>query len=203
MAWSPQAAMKAYLHTLQLSDQNEEETPKSMEFIAASAAGKQAKLMVEITTQGITPYTITLAVAAKHTGGTLICILPHQHHFNKFKTQLKDHHQHLKDVIQFVCGNPYQLVMDYKKIDFIVVDGKLKDRLKLVKMVNLNPSGCIIVEHSLNYRKNVSISLGQILKAKHGVGIVSLAIGEGIEFTKIESSHRYKRYTRFHVTFEN
>ncbi|XP_050216207.1 uncharacterized protein LOC126667277 [Mercurialis annua] len=200
MAWSPQAAMKAYLHTLQLSDRNEEETPKSMEFISASAAGKQAKLMVEITTQGITPYTIALAVAAEQTGGTLICILPHQHHFNKIKTQLKDQHQHLKHVIQFVCGNPFQLVTDYKKIDFLVVDAKLEDRLKLAKMVNLNPSGCIIVEHSLNYSKNVSISFGQILKAKHGVGIVSLAIGEGIEFTKIR---RCKRYTRFHVTFEN
>ena len=55
-----------------------------MEFISALAAGKQAKLMVEVSTEGITPLTIALAVAAKQTGGRFICILVED--LNKCKT---------------------------------------------------------------------------------------------------------------------
>ncbi|XP_021687472.2 uncharacterized protein LOC110669923 [Hevea brasiliensis] len=97
MEWSPQYAMEAYLHTLQLSKRysNEGSTkliePKYMEFVSALATGKQARLMMEITTQGITPLTLSLAVAAKQTGGKLICILPRdQHDFKKCRNHLQD-----------------------------------------------------------------------------------------------------------------
>ncbi|XP_021605623.2 uncharacterized protein LOC110610060 [Manihot esculenta] len=100
MEWSPQFAMKAYLHSLQLSRREDNTSsygstklvePKCMEFISALAAGKQAKLMVEITTQGITPLTISLAVAAKQTGGKLICILPHHHQQQNFINKCRNH----------------------------------------------------------------------------------------------------------------
>ncbi|KAM1030029.1 hypothetical protein ACFX13_034670 [Malus domestica] len=78
MEWCPQAAMEAYLHTLQLycKHHNDQDLmdgnsssgitePKCMEFISALAAGKRARLMLQITSQGVTPLTVSLAVAAK------------------------------------------------------------------------------------------------------------------------------------------
>lgn len=82
--WSPEDAMKAYLHTLHLVQKycNKDDEPrvrvvepKSIELISALAAGKGAKSIVEFTTQGITPLTIALGVAAKQSGGQLICII--------------------------------------------------------------------------------------------------------------------------------
>ncbi|XP_015578715.1 uncharacterized protein LOC8277167 isoform X2 [Ricinus communis] len=214
MEWSPQAAMKAYLHTLDLYQANEKNTsygstdimePKCMEFISALAAGKQAKLMVEVSTEGITPFTIALAAAAKQTGGRLICILAHHQDLKRGKTQLlkdDDNHQDLADVIEFVCGNPFQVAMEYKNIDFLVIDGKLRGHLKLVKSFNVNPRRSVIVGHNLQYSKN-GVSFGQLLNGKGGVGVVTLPIGEGIELTRIEPINKWKSKRRFHVTFEN
>ncbi|XP_021686794.2 uncharacterized protein LOC110669432 [Hevea brasiliensis] len=208
MEWSPQYAMEAYLHTLQLSKRysNEGSTkliePKYMEFVSALAAGKQARLMMEITTQGITPLTLSLAVAAKQTGGKLICILPHdQHDFKKCRNHLQD----LENVIEFVHGNPFQEAMQYKKIDFLVLDGKLEGHLKLLEMVDLNPTGCIIVGHNLQYAE-YGVSFGQVLNGKKGVDqCVTLPIGEEMELTRIESftKRKSKRCKRFYETFEN
>uniref|UniRef100_A0A2C9WGL0 S-adenosyl-L-methionine-dependent methyltransferase n=2 Tax=Manihot esculenta TaxID=3983 RepID=A0A2C9WGL0_MANES len=219
MEWSPQFAMKAYLHSLQLSRREDNTSsygstklvePKCMEFISALAAGKQAKLMVEITTQGITPLTISLAVAAKQTGGKLICILPHHHQQQNFINKCRNHDLHLpdlqdlEDVIEFVPGNPFQVAMQYKKIDFLAVDGKLEGHLKLLEMVDLNPSGCLIVGHNLQYRE-YEVSFGQVLNRKKGIDCVSLPIGEGMELTRIESftKRKCRRFKRFHVIFEN
>ncbi|KAF2290457.1 hypothetical protein GH714_013377 [Hevea brasiliensis] len=190
--------MKTYLHTLQLSKRQSNEgstkliEPKCLEFISAFAAGKQARLMMETTTQGITPLTLSLAVAAKQAGGKLICIIPEhdQQDFNK----CKNHHQDLEDVIEFVPGNPFEVVMQYKKIDFLVLDGKLEGHLKLMEMVDLNPRGCILVGHNLQCREN-GVSFGQVLNEKKGVEFVTLPIGEGMELTRIESfAKRKSRY---------
>ncbi|CAL1363934.1 unnamed protein product [Linum trigynum] len=75
--WSPQDAMKAYLHALQLRKQFASSIiePKSMELVAALAACRRSNLMVEITSSppnGITPLTMALAVAAKQTGGKVV-----------------------------------------------------------------------------------------------------------------------------------
>ncbi|XP_012080180.1 uncharacterized protein LOC105640471 [Jatropha curcas] len=215
MEWSPQNAMKAYLDTLQLcktgsnnenNPSNGSETliePKCMEFISALAAGKKAKLMVEITTEGVTPLTMALAVAAKHTGGKLICFLIHHQDFKKCKNHIQNNHQDLENVIEFVFGNIFQVVMHYKNIDFLVMDGRLEDNFKLIEKINLNPSGSIIVRHNLHYRK-CGVPLGNVLNGRKGVKCVTLPIGDGVELTRIESKNKIsRRHKRFHVTFDN
>ncbi|XP_065880571.1 uncharacterized protein [Euphorbia lathyris] len=208
--WSPQDAMNAYLHTLHLCQSNEYGNttsiePKCMEFISALAAGKRAKIMVEITTEGITPLTIALAVAAKHTGGKLICIIsPHQQNFKTTSSQNLHNLQHLQDVIEFVHGNPLQLVKELKKVDLLVIDGRLEDQIKLIKVVDFNENGCDIVGHNMHYRRNCLISFGEVLSGKKGVEYKTMAIGDGIELTRIGCMSKVtRRYRRFHVTFEN
>ncbi|WCJ34831.1 hypothetical protein M5689_016115 [Euphorbia peplus] len=208
--WSPQDAMNAYLHTLHLCQSNEYENtttiePKCMEFISALAAGNRAKLMVEITT-GVTPLTLALAVAAKQTGGKLVCIIsPHQQNFMKTNSQILHHLQDLQDVIEFIHGNPLQLVKEFKNIDLLVIDGKLEDQIvKLVKMVDFSENGCNIVGYNMHYRNNL-ISFGEVLNGKNGVQYKTMPIGDGIELTRIGcmSKKVTRRSRRFHVTYEN
>ena len=55
--------------------------------------------MVQITSDGITPLTIVLAVAAKQTGGLLICI-GHEDHIEKSKALfMKNSLENVRDQI--------------------------------------------------------------------------------------------------------
>ncbi|MBA0847269.1 hypothetical protein Goshw_015433 [Gossypium schwendimanii] len=72
MEWSAASATKAYLETLQLWKTRE---PRSNEFISALAAGMKSKLIGEVKSS-VSPSTLALATAAKHTGAKFVCILP-------------------------------------------------------------------------------------------------------------------------------
>ncbi|KAJ4829311.1 hypothetical protein Tsubulata_037947 [Turnera subulata] len=220
MEWSPHDAMKAYLQTLELcKEQSKENTshgastsaiePKCPEFVSALAAGKQARLIVEISSEGITPLTIALSVAAKHSGGRLVCIISHQEGQQKKNTTHSPDHD-FEDVIEVVYGNdPEGMIMQYKNIDFAVIDGKLEFHPKFLERISVNPRGSIIVRHNLHCREHGVMSVGDyVCNANKGVECVTLPIGEGMELTRIgpltkRDYTRGPRYKRFHVTFEN
>ncbi|XVE60734.1 hypothetical protein DITRI_Ditri05aG0151400 [Diplodiscus trichospermus] len=230
--WSPQDAMKAYLQTLHLvskvqclnTDDKQPKViePKCMEFISALAAGKGAKSMVQITTEGVTPLTISLGLAAKQTGGQLICIVASEpdEHSHSVKTKMAEYHQDivdLGDVVKLVHAagkSPRDMMMQLqliKNIDFAVIDSKFDDNcLKLMfKKVEANiiPTGSTVIV--LQHRKaaagssSVCSSFAQLVKKRRsGVEAVTLPIGQGIELTKILGS-TIRRHKRFHVTFHN
>jgi hypothetical protein len=59
--------------------------PKCMEFVSALATGKRAGLMVHITSEGIRPLTVSLAMATKQIGGRMIVCITRP---------LSDHHEY-------------------------------------------------------------------------------------------------------------
>lgn len=111
--------------------------------------------MVEVTAEGITPLTIAQA-AAKQTGGRLVClIILHQKckhvSINARQTESDDNssttsHQlirnydhDLEDVVEveYICGNPSEVIEKCTSVDFAVIDCKLEDHLNLYKILNL------------------------------------------------------------------
>ncbi|KAL6311217.1 hypothetical protein AAG906_000443 [Vitis piasezkii] len=183
MKWSPQDAMKAYLHTLQLCKThfNDQDCtlgtrnliqPQCMEFISALAAGNQAKLM--------------------HTKARFICILHQLQDIEDCKAQLSCYN--LEDVVELVHGDPCEVIMGFKNIDFAVIDCKLEDYLRLFKIIDVNPRGSVVVASNLERRRNGT-----------RVEYVTRSLGEGMELTRIRSccKPQKKRYKRFHVTFES
>ncbi|KAL1823493.1 hypothetical protein ACET3Z_010271 [Daucus carota] len=178
-----------------------------MEFVSALAAGRQAKLIVEITTQGITPLTLALAVAATQTGGHLICIVPYH---DKTKTIIPNHlkqHMELEKVARIVIGDPCEVIKQYKNIDFAVIDGKYEDHLRLFKIIDMMQKGSVVVVNSKVCRK----SFGQVVKGKRGSveSVVSFPFGEGMELTRMGSSNscggrscRSGKSRRFYVVEE-
>lgn len=176
-----------------------------MEFISALAAGNQAKLMVQVTSnQGITPLTIALAVAAKHTKSRFVCILHQLHDIEDCKAQLSCYD--LENAVELVHGNPCKVIMEFKNIDFVVIDCKYEDFLRLFEIIDVNPRGSIVVVSNVERRSGAGF--GEVIKGRKGVEYVTRSIGEGMELTRIGFAscckpHK-KRFKRFHVvTFES
>ncbi|KAL4304441.1 hypothetical protein GQ457_10G015710 [Hibiscus cannabinus] len=216
MEWSPQDAMEAYLDTLHhLSNNGDDKAkviePKCMELISAMAAGKGAKRILQMTTQGVTPLTIALAVAAKHTGGQLICIhpsprSPHVDHITKTNLQTAD----LQRVVKLVHAggsSPCEIMkqMRQKKVDFAVIDCRFEEEyLKaMFKRVDgdVIESGSTLIVHNVEERKEGWVwvwVLGQLLR-KGRVEPLTLPIGHGTEMTRV-LGFRFRRRNRFLVT---
>ncbi|RVW33284.1 hypothetical protein CK203_107922 [Vitis vinifera] len=142
MKWSPQDAMKAYLHTLQL----------------------EKKLKFSVWLLKNLYHTIDrnqMGLAAKHTKARFICILRQLQDIEDYKAQLSCYN--LKDVAEFVHGNPCEVIMGFKNIDFAVIDCKFEDYMRLFKIIDMNPRGSIVVVSNLERRRN-GASFGEVIK---------------------------------------
>ena len=171
-----------------------------MEFLSALAAGNQAKVMVQVlSNEGVNPLTIALAVAAKHCGGRFICFLDQQQDIEDRTAQLSCYD--LEDVVEFMHGNPCEVIIQLKNIDFAVIDCKFKDHLRLFQIIDVNPRGSIAVVTNL-VRKGNGDGFGEVVREKRGVECVTLSIGEGMELTRIGVTCNHEN-KRFYVTSEN
>ncbi|KAF8032442.1 hypothetical protein BT93_D1382 [Corymbia citriodora subsp. variegata] len=191
MEWSATSAKGAYLDTIKLCSECRlrPSNPRravtrelgSTEFISALAAGMRAKLMVEVAS-GVSPSTIALAAAARHTGGKLVCIVP-EPVLAESKRVIKD--TGLKDMVEFKTGNPFELLPKYKHIDFSLVDCNSADNADLLKLLDVNPSKSVVVANNLvGERKGLE---GRVKGVPNKVAVRSTKhpIGEGMEITVI------------------
>lgn len=191
--------------------------PGCTEFISALAAGGKSRLLIHVVSSAgdgsSLPLTAALAVAAKQTGGRLICILPQNGDVSCGQySQVRHRHWcggggdlNLNDCVEFVAaGNPCEAVQRYKKIDFAVIDapGDGMDHARLLKSMDVNRKGCVLVAIQNALSRARGVSCGEIV----GGESVILPIGGGVELTKIGFGCKQgmgRRFKRFHVTFEN
>ncbi|KAM0946454.1 putative S-adenosyl-L-methionine-dependent methyltransferase [Dioscorea sansibarensis] len=227
MVWSPLHAMQAYMDTLQLckdhyycnrDDHNSSVVlePKSMEFISALAAGNQAQLMADISSVPISPSTLALAVAAKQTGGLLLCIRPSPQTLQQTKTHLQN--LHLFDVVDLKLGNPCEVLKQYHNIDFVVINndhhhhqGCALSLLLLGLELSMNPNGpsVVVVMNNGGKRSSSSSSLSssscghEVVRGLRGRGIhvesMTLPIGDhGMEVIKINGKGNILHHHHHH-----
>ncbi|KAL3743639.1 hypothetical protein ACJRO7_018844 [Eucalyptus globulus] len=194
MEWSATSAKGAFLDTIKLcsdhrirpSNSWRPVTPElgSTEFISALAAGMKAKLMVEVAS-GVSPSTIALAAAARHTGGKLVCIVP-EPVLAESKRVIKD--TGLKDMVEFKTGNPFELLPKYKNIDFSLVDCNSEHNADLLKLLDVNPSKSVVVANNL-VGKTKGLE-GHVKGVPNEVAVRSTKhpIGEGMEVTVIKKA---------------
>ncbi|XP_015577362.1 uncharacterized protein LOC8263525 [Ricinus communis] len=204
MDWSATSATKAYLDTLKLCGDHKRRCgswmsrePGSNEFISAIAAGMKAKLIVEVT-YGLSPSTVALATAARHSGGRLVCILP-EPVLAEAKKVIKD--SGLKDLVEFRTGDPCQLLPDYENIDFSLVDCKNDEYTRLLKLIDVNPTRSVVVANNLvGGKKGLGgqiISRG-VMKDKDELVVRSTKhpVGKGMEVTMIGKSNAIVKRNR-------
>ncbi|XP_059634369.1 uncharacterized protein LOC132276780 [Cornus florida] len=191
MEWSQKSATIAYLDTLKLCNEQKEQCnssptpePETNEFISALAAGMRSKLIVEVTSE-VSPSTIALAAAARQTGGKLVCILP-EPTVDKSQKVIED--LGLNDVVEFITGDPVELLPNYENIDFSLVDCKTDNYPRLLKLLDVNPRRSVVVANNLmKGRKGLGGHL-EGMENKVEVRSMKHPIGEGMEVTMIGRS---------------
>ncbi|MBA0605138.1 hypothetical protein Godav_017746 [Gossypium davidsonii] len=152
MEWSAASATKAYLETLQL--------PRSNEFISALAAGMKSKLIVEVKSS-VSPSTLALATAAKHTGAKFVCILP-EAALPEVKRESKD-------------------------LGLTNVNG---DYPKLPNTIKVNPKRAVVVATNLSDDKQGLGAHIVGKKNKVTVRSMKHPIGKGMEITTWKNQHK-------------
>lgn len=188
MGWSPQSAANAYMDTLKLckvANQRRYTTagtePHSTEFIAALAAGIEAKLMVEVSSCA-GPSTIALAVAARQTGGRLICILSNSQALLDAMVAMKE--LGLSRNVEFIIGDAEDILPQYADIDFALIDCRKEQYVELFEVLQFNSRRAVVVADNLFDRK-ATAAYGKIIKNRPGASSITLPIGKGIEITKL------------------
>ncbi|CAL9108070.1 unnamed protein product [Musa textilis] len=213
--WSPLDAMKAYMHTLQLCKDyySEEEgaarssklvEPECMEYIAALAAGNQARSMLDIESGGMSPSILALAAAARQTGGRLVCVRHEQAHIEALRRQIES--LDLADVVECKRGEPLESIRQLESVDFAVVDHRLEHCRELVSAIDVNPRGSVVVVSNLFQGRRAAASYGQLVKERAVAKSVVLPFGEGMEVTRIGRTgkrgyHGGRRATRKFVVY--
>ncbi|KZV15078.1 hypothetical protein F511_37480 [Dorcoceras hygrometricum] len=194
MEWSTKSATSAYLDALKLCGKCKKECsscpaqiPESNEFISALAAGMSAKLIVEVTSD-VSPSTVALAAAARHTGGKLVCIIP-EPKLDKSQKAIDDSGLH--DLVEFKTGNPVDVLHDYENIDFSLVDCKADNYGRLLEKLDVNPRRSVVVANNLlGGGKGLGGHLRRV-ENKTEVRSMKHPIGSGMEITMIGKSNDF------------
>ena len=170
--------------------------PHSTEFIAALAAGIEAKLIVEVSACA-GPSTIALAVVARQTGGRLICILSNSQALLDAMVAMKE--LGLSRVVEFIIGDAEDILPQYVDVDFALVDCRKEHYVELFEVFRFNSRRAVVVADNLFGRK-ATAAYGKIIKNRPGASSITLPIGKGIEITRLsraeDDSQQGRRLTK-------
>jgi len=156
--------------------------PDTNEFVSAMAAGINAQLIVEVTLS-VSPITIALAAAARQTKGRLICILP-EPFLTESSVFIKE--SGLADFVDFVIGDPSEILARYINIDFAVIDCRIVNYAKLLKQLDFNLGKAAIVANNLRRGdKGLGENLKWVKDQKVSVKSLRHFIGKGMEVMTI------------------
>ncbi|KAM7266367.1 hypothetical protein ACFE04_004264 [Oxalis oulophora] len=93
--------------------------------------------MLEITSHGITSFTIALAVAAKLTG----------------------------NVIEFIyTDTPFEVMRLHKIIDFAVVDCEIEHYVDIFRHIDINPNRSTVVVHNVHHKTSLGKADGALFE---------------------------------------
>jgi Protein of unknown function (DUF1442) len=163
LVWCPEMASKAYIEgvkTLAGENQHHEETDVA-EFISAMAGGWKAQLIIDAQSNSAdipTSTSLALMTAAQHTRGNYI--------------PLSEDESKAKDAMRQLKG-----------VDYLVLDGKRRDVVSVVKEARPGPRGMVVVRY--NARKNNVVSAAVFSAGMRVVRSVFLPIGEGVEVVHV------------------
>ncbi|PHT58020.1 hypothetical protein CQW23_00383 [Capsicum baccatum] len=142
LVWSPEKASKAYIDTVKSCEIFQESSVA--ELISAMAAGWDAKMIVETWSKGgVMAISIGLSVAAHHTNGRHICIVPDE----ASKSDYLHFIQQNSGVIlpEVIVGEPEKAMNGLKGIDFLVVDCRLNDFGRILTVAKLGHRGAVLI----------------------------------------------------------
>ncbi|BAF22735.1 Os08g0110600 [Oryza sativa Japonica Group] len=178
--------MDAYLHTLQLCKEQQQDDargsgmvmePRSMEYIAALAAGNQARHLLDVassaggggasSSSSSSPATaVALAIAAARTGGRLVCVRDDQQGLDGVRRHLRRLGLATSAVDFQLAPSPSAAVRRLRRVDFAVVDAGVERCGEVLGAVDVDPMGAIVVVTNVFQEERTSWSS----RSGHGDG---------------------------------
>ncbi|XP_050238543.1 uncharacterized protein LOC126688024 [Mercurialis annua] len=186
LVWSPDCALKAYMHTVKSSENCKESGVP--ELLSAMAAGWNAKLIVESWSHGSPIATsIGLAVAANHTCGRHVCLVPDERSRLEYVKAMQSNGMMSPETTEVVItGESEEVAATLVGIDFMVVDCKRREFIRVLRYAKLSNKGAVLV------RKNAYQTCfsgfkwhGVLERGTRVVRSVFLPVGNGLDIAHI------------------
>ncbi|GLT39534.1 hypothetical protein SLA2020_137180 [Shorea laevis] len=183
LVWCPDMASKAYIDTVK-SCQNFKESGVP-ELLSAMAAGWNSKLMVESWSHGGPIATsVGLAVAASHTSGRHVCIVPDERSRSGYIQAMRE----LAGIspTNVVVGDGGELVAEISGVDFLVVDSKCEDFASVLRRARLSHDGAVLACKNARDRRSSGFRWNWVLHRGTRVArSVFLPVGKGLDIAHV------------------
>lgn len=190
LVWSPESASKAYIDTVKSCELYHESGVA--ELISAMAAGWNAKLIVETWSQGgVIPTSVGLAIAAGHTSGRHVCIVPDERSRSAYAAAVSSGGAGGDDDIstEILVGAPEEVMTELEGIDFLVVDGTRRDFARVLRLAKLSHRGAVLVcknaeakTASLRWRAVIDGGKYRVVRTAF------LPVGQGLDIAHVAAS---------------
>ncbi|TKY63729.1 hypothetical protein E2542_SST13611 [Spatholobus suberectus] len=141
LVWSPETALKAYMDTVQSCEKFKESGVA--ELLSAMAAGWNTKFIVESWSYGgPVAASVGLAVAARNTGARHVCIVPDERSRVQYTKALAE--MGVSPPPEVVAGEAESAVARLEGLDFLVVDCKLREFARVLRVAKVSPRGAVL-----------------------------------------------------------
>ncbi|GLU00471.1 hypothetical protein SLE2022_178380 [Rubroshorea leprosula] len=186
LVWCPDMASKAYIDTVK-SCQNFKESGVP-ELLSAMAAGWNSKLIVESWSHGGPIATsVGLAVAASHTSGRHVCIVPDERSRSGYIQAMRE----LAGIspTNVVVGDGGELVAEISGVDFLVVDSKCEDFASVLRRARLSDGGAVLACKNACNRRCSGFRWNWVLDRGTRVArSVFLPVGKGLDIAHVDAN---------------
>ncbi|KAK4400309.1 hypothetical protein Sango_1137000 [Sesamum angolense] len=183
LVWSPERALQAYLDTVKSCEVTQE--PSVAEVVSAMAAGWNAGLIVETWLPGGEIATsVGLAVAAHHTGGRHICIVPDEESREEYAEGMR---RSGRSASETIVGDAQDAINGLEGIDFLVVDCKGNNEFgRVIRAAKLGERGAVLVCTNASSRAGSDFRWSSVLDGRSRVvRSVFLPVGKGLDVAHV------------------
>ncbi|KAJ8764219.1 hypothetical protein K2173_005399 [Erythroxylum novogranatense] len=185
LIWSPETATKAYIDTVKACELSRESGVA--EFVSAMAAGWNGSLIVETWSQGgIMATSIGLAIAALHSGGRHVCVVPDERSRIEYAKAMGE----AGKSPEVVVGEAEEVMEGLVGIDFLVVDSRRRDFASVLRLAKLSTRGAVLVcknassRIASNFRWRTVFEDGSRLIVRS----VFLPVGNGLDIAHVAAT---------------
>ncbi|CAA0815248.1 Protein of unknown function (DUF1442 [Striga hermonthica] len=188
LVWSPETATKAFIDTVKSCKLYKESGVA--ELISAMAAGWNAQLIVETWSRGGPIATsIGLAVAAAHSGGRHVCIVPDEASKSEYVESMRWHGQPACDI---VVGLTERAVEEFEGVDFLVANCARDDLPGMLRAAKLGERGAVIVCKNASLRATSDSKWWGVIggESRRIVRSVFLPVGKGLVISHVGATGR-------------
>ncbi|CAL9237029.1 unnamed protein product [Arabidopsis halleri] len=193
LVWSPETASDAYIDTVKSCKSYKESGVA--EFLSATAAGWNARLIVETWSRGDPIATsVGLAVAATHTCGRHVCIVPDEQSKLEYVLTMRGVVTTETTEVVVVGESVENTMEEFPGVDFLVVDSKRRDFVRTLRFAKLSNKGAVLVCKNATQRAISGFKWHDVLNGgTRVVRSVFLPVGSGLDIVHVGATGGHQR----------